>query len=668
MMQDIALKRFAGSATRKIQGRPAILRVAFAAALTGVGYYVGAKIGFALTFQPHPVSTLWPPNSILLAALVLVPYRRWWLFLLAVLPAHFLIELRSGVPISMIVCWFVSNSSEAVIGAWCLRYLNDRPLRFDSIRQVATLVFAALLAPFLSSFLDAGFVVLNHWGSGSYWQIWHMRFASNVLAELIIVPLIIMWGTDRLSTFRRLSLWRWLETIALASGLLTVSMTAFSWIQAGSNTPALLYAPLPILLWAAVRFGQKGVNISLALVAFLAIWSAIHGRGPFVAYSPEQNALSIQLFLILISMPLMFLAAVIQELGRAQEKARQNEDRLRMALSAAQMGTWDWHITNGVTKWSNETKRMFGFSPTDSEATPEVFYSLLHPEDRPSVEQAINRSVRDGTPYEAEFRIPQPDGSVRWIRGKGKVLLDEAGKPLRLVGVNADITGRKDSELQLLQSHRQVRALAGRLINAQEAERRRVSHELHDDLNQTVATLSVAISRLKRRLPASQQELIVELNQLYDQTNNLSNDIRQLSHQLHPATLEHLGLAGALEAYVGEFERETGIPTSFAARITSEKIAFEISVCLYRIALEALRNVSRHSYAKSSSVVLEEHEQVLTMKVVDSGTGFNVEAARRGSGLGLISAEERVSLLQGTLEVVSIPTKGTQLIAKIPLR
>jgi signal transduction histidine kinase len=264
--------------------------------------------------------------------------------------------------------------------------------------------------------------------------------------------------------------------------------------------------------------------------------------------------------------------------------------------------------------------------------------------------------------------MPQPDGSIRWIRGKGKVVLDDEGKPLRLVGVNADITRRKEAQVQLLQSHRQVRALAGRLINAQEAERRRVSHELHDDLNQRVATLSVAISRLKRKLPAPQQEIILELNQLYDQTNELSNDIRELSHELHPSTLEHLGLAEALAAYVGEFDKETGIITGFSSRITSEKIGFEISVCLYRIALEALRNIARHSHAKAASVLLEEHEQVLTMKIVDSGIGFDVEAARRGSGLGLLSAGERVNLLQGTFEVASSPTEGTQLTVKVPLR
>src|SRR5947207_16009904 len=119
MMQDIAWERFAGSAKPKVEGRLAMLRPALAAALIGISYYVGAKIGFALTFQPHPVSTLWPPNSILLAALVLAPFRRWWLFLLAVLPAHFLIELQSGVPFPMILCWFVSNSSEEIGRASC---------------------------------------------------------------------------------------------------------------------------------------------------------------------------------------------------------------------------------------------------------------------------------------------------------------------------------------------------------------------------------------------------------------------------------------------------------------------------------------------------------------------------------------------------------------------
>lgn len=665
-MQNIALQRFGGAGKSKIEDRLAMFRPGLAAVLVGVSYYVGARIGFALTFDPHPVSTLWPPNSILLAALVLTPFRWWWRLLLAVIPAHLLIQLQAGVPLLMMFCWFVSNSSEALIGAFCLRYLIREQLRFDSIRQVAIFVFVSLFAPFVSSFLDAAFVVLNGWGTGSYWQVWRLRFASNVLAEMIIVPLIVMWGAGPLVAFRGLTLQRALEEVALAFGLLLVSFFVFSWNQT-ANTHALLYMPLPILLWAAVRFGPKGLNLSLALVTFMAIWSAVHGSGPFIENSPEENALSIQLFLILISMPLMFLAAVIQELGRARENAKQNEERLTIALSAAQMGTWDWHIPDAVTKWSDQTKRMFGFAVNDPEVPPETFYSMLHPDDRSYVEDSINRSIDEATPYEAEYRMPQPDGSVRWIRGKGKVLLDDQGKPDRMIGVNADITKEKNAEMQLRRSHQQVRALAGRLINAQEVERRRISRELHDDLSQRVATLSLALTRLKRKL-TEQPEILADVNELYKQSNNLGDDIRQLSHQLHPVTLEHLGLVGALQEYLREFERETGISTSFIARVKTEKIPFEISVCLYRIALEAFKNVAKHSDAASASIMLEEYEQLLTMTIVDSGRGFDVEAARRGSGIGLISAQERVKLFDGTFEVKSQPGDGTKLTAMIALK
>jgi PAS domain S-box-containing protein len=646
-----------------------MLRPAFAAILLSVGYYFGAKIGFALNFPSQPVSTLWPPNSILMAALLLTPIRWWWFMLLAALPAHLLVELQSGVPTAMVICWFVSNCSEAIIGAAVLRYLSDGSFRFDSIRQVATFLFAVLLATFLSSFLDAGFVVLNGWGTSSYSQVWRMRFFSNVLAELTLVPIIVMWVTDGVSSFRDLSRWRWLEAVGLAIGLLTVSVGAFSWRRAAQSTPpALLYTPLLILLWAAVRFGPKGVNTGLAVVAFLAIWTATHGLGPFSVYSPEDNALSIQLFLILISMPLMFLAAVIQERGQARQEARQSADRLGMALSAAQMGTWDWHIADSATTWSDETKRMFGLSPTDSEKPPEVFYSMMHPGDRSMVEHAINRSLKDGSPYEAEFRMRQPDGSIRWIRSKGKVFLDDAGKPVRFLGINADITTRKEAEGKLLESNRQVRALAGRLISAQEAERRRISHELHDDLSQKVATLSVAISRLKRQLPAATQQIAGQLDQLYKETNDLGQDIRQLSHELHPASLEHLGLAEALAAYLIEFEKDEGLATKFTSRIKSETFPFEVSVCLYRIGVEALRNIAKHAHAESVSVLLEEDEQTVRIEVADSGVGFDVEAAKRGSGLGLISADERVHLLQGSFEINSIRGKGTILIAKIPIK
>src|SRR4030088_2172741 len=171
--------------------RPFDSRNILIALLVFAGYYLGAKVGFALTFQPHPVSVLWPPNSILLAALLLTPVRIWWVILLVAFPAHLAAQLQSNVPPAMILCWFISNSCEALIGAGCVRFLIDRPVRFDRLGNVGIFcLFAAFLGPFLSSFLDAAFVAINHWGQDSYWQVWRNRFSSKLLGPITPPPLI----------------------------------------------------------------------------------------------------------------------------------------------------------------------------------------------------------------------------------------------------------------------------------------------------------------------------------------------------------------------------------------------------------------------------------------------------------------------------------------------
>jgi signal transduction histidine kinase len=212
-----------------------------------------------------------------------------------------------------------------------------------------------------------------------------------------------------------------------------------------------------------------------------------------------------------------------------------------------------------------------------------------------------------------------------------------------------------------------VRSLLGRLIDVQELERRRISRELHDDLSQKIATLSVAISRLKRRLPLSDTEIIDELDDLRQKTNSLTNEIRRLSHQLHPAVLEHLGLVTALESYIGHFQDEEQIDVRLTAELGEERVPFQTSICIYRVAVEALRNVSRHSGAASAVISLTRENGSLELRVSDSGKGFDVDAFRKGGGLGLISIEERLRLLRGSCEINSSPQKGTTLVARVPL-
>lgn len=544
------------------------LRPVLAALLVGIGYYAGAKIGFALTFGPHPVSTLWPPNSILLAALLLSSPRSWWSLLLGAFAAHLVVEFNADIPVPMLLCWFVSNCTEALIGASVLRYVTKSEVRFDDTHYVSMFIFVALLGPFLSSFLDSAFVILNQFGNSPYWSVFRMRFFSNVLASLTLVPVIVTWRRVDLSIVRNVSWKRYLEVGLLAAGLLIAGLVSFSSRTAGPDTrPALLYLPLPLLLWAAIRFGPRGSSAALLLVSVFEIWGAIHGYGPFTSQSADMNALSVQLFLILASMPLMYLAALIKERERAQDAASQKEERLRLALNDAQ-----------------------------------------------DASQALS-----------------------------------------------------DSQEKLNRSHHQIRKLLGRLIDIQEAERRRISRELHDDLNQKIATLCLSISRVKRKLPMQDDDLVLELDRLRETANHLTDEVRRLSHQLHPAVLEHLGLVTALESYIESFTDEEQIDVQLTAEIGDERVPFQTSICLYRVAVEALRNVSRHSEAPSATISLKRLDDILELEVSDSGKGFDVEAFRQGGGLGLISIEERLRLLQGSCEIRSTPRRGTTLVARVPL-
>jgi signal transduction histidine kinase len=546
-----------------------VLRPVLAALSVGAAYYVGAKIGFALTFQPHPVSTLWPPNSILFAALILSKPRSWWFLLLAAFPAHLLVQINADIPATMILCWFVSNCTEALIGASLLRYLTKKSdLRFDNTHHVSVFIMVAFLGPFLSSFIDAAFVMLNHFGTSPYWAVFRLRFFSNVLASLTLVPLIVIWARGGFPVFQRTSWKHYLEAGVLGAGLLTVGLVSFNVRDAGQQTrPALLYLPLPLLLWAAIRFGPRGASTALVIVSLFEIWGAIHGFGPFATQSAEMNAFSVQMFLILASLPLMFLAALMKERERAQEVAVQKEQRLELALDSAN------HASRALS----------------------------------------------------------------------------------------------ESQEKLHQSHNQIRKLLGRLIDVQEAERRRISRELHDDLNQKIATLSMNISQLKRNVPMPDGALISELDQLRETASDLTNEVRRLSHQLHPAVLEHLGLVKALESYIASFVQEEQIDVRLSSELRDERIPFQTSIGLYRVAVEALRNVARHSGARSAVVSLRRNAEVLELCVSDSGKGFDVERFRQDGGLGLISIEERLRLLQGSCEIFSTPGRGSMLVAKVPL-
>ncbi|HEY6512269.1 MAG TPA: MASE1 domain-containing protein [Burkholderiaceae bacterium] len=288
-------------------------------------YYIGARVGLALTAPPFPLAVLWPANALLFAALLLAPRRWWWMFVAAAFPAHLLAELQEHVPTAMVLCWFVSNVCEALIGASFMHWLAGPKPGLNTVRAVMTFCGAAALAPALSSFLDAAFVRMVGFGSSDYWSLWRARLPSNMLAALVFVPVALTWATLEPPLLRGITRARAVEGGVLLSTLLAVSVLAFDSGLSGTDSPSLLYLPVPLLIWAALRFGPPLTSASFMVVAFLVIWGASHGRGPFMAQATPDEALPIQLFLITIVVPLLLLAALTEERRAAQERQRASQ-------------------------------------------------------------------------------------------------------------------------------------------------------------------------------------------------------------------------------------------------------------------------------------------------------------------------------------------------------
>src|SRR5215469_10477410 len=300
-----------------------LVRTISTALLVGIAYYLGTRIGFALTPPGQPNSTFWPPNVILLAAFLLAPRRMWWTFLLAVLPAHLLAQLQIGVPLATAAGWFITNTSEALIGALCITQLAPRNSVFESVRGMFLfVVFGVLFAPLITSFLDAAAVVITGWGR-HYWPLETERFWTNALAELTIVPPVVLAISKGPSWIRKATVPQCCEAGMLAIGIVAVSLLVFTAQPISpASAPALLYAPLPLLLWAAIRFGSAGLCMSVLCIALISIWSTLHGREPFPYASMAQNILSLQILFCMVAVPLLFLSVVMGDARRTETSLR----------------------------------------------------------------------------------------------------------------------------------------------------------------------------------------------------------------------------------------------------------------------------------------------------------------------------------------------------------
>ena len=223
------------------------------------------------------------------------------------------------------------------------------------------------------------------------------------------------------------------------------------------------------------------------------------------------------------------------------------------------------------------------------------------------------------------------------------------------------------SEHDLATSRQELRDLAARLLTAQEEERRRISRDLHDDINQRLAMLVVQAESLESSLPPSASDCSKELRSIQDRLTELSDDVRHLAYQFHPSILDDLGLTVALQRLVDECAARANLQGTFDVSPAPQTVPQTVATCLYRIAQESLANVMKHAQASRVMVSLASTADAITLTVQDDGVGFDTQQlANNHRGLGLISMAERLRLVRGTVTIDSLPHQGTRLYIKVP--
>jgi PAS domain S-box-containing protein len=614
--------------------------------------YLAPKLEGAMILNPRTVWPVWPGCAILVSILLLVRRKIWPILIPAAFATFALYDLEAGVPIRSIAWFIPANTVQVLTSALCLRYCFHGIPRLNSVKAIAKYsFFAVILAPCLAAFFSA------HGIEGSYWDGWKVCFLSEALAFVTLTPAILSWSSEG-SAFARKPRTYHLEAVALIAGLILLTYLIFDASGRGYS-PALLYSLIPFLLWAALRFGSIGISSSAVLVSFIAIWGAIHVRGPFADQGSLKGMLSLQLFLVFAALPFMVLAALAEERKIASRELKASEERFRLAAQAGKMYAYEWDVATDTVTRSTEHVGVLGFSDWAKQLTRQQLLARVHPDDRALFVGSVEQVSPENPTTHISYRMLRPDGSVVWLEKSARAFFDEHGKLLRMIGMVADITQRKLAEAALA-------SVSGRLIEAQEQERSRIGRELHDDIGQRLALLAIELHELHND-PLILPGVRSRMGEIQKQISEIAADIQSLSHELHSAKLQYLGIAGAMRGFCREFGEQQKVEVDFQTHDLPGPLSADTSLCFFRVLQESLHNAVKHSGAKHFEVRLWGTSDEIHLTVRDSGVGFDREAAKESGGLGLISMEERLKLLKGTFSVESQPEGGTTIHARVPL-
>jgi PAS domain S-box-containing protein len=343
---------------------------------------------------------------------------------------------------------------------------------------------------------------------------------------------------------------------------------------------------------------------------------------------------------------------------RAEQSLRESEERFRVLANSAPVmirtSGPDARATDFNVPWLQFTGRQL-----DAERGT-GWLEGVHRDDLAECVDRRQRAFEFLEPYRIEYRLRRADGEYRWLLETVQPRFTPDGVFAGMIASAVDITDLKAARAALGNLNR-------RLMEAQEQERSRLGRELHDDVCQQLTMLALDLDRFRESMPEDAADAREQAHEMYEQVRALGAHVNGLSHRLHSSKLELFGLAAAAESFCKEIASHHGVHVEFAHQHVPATLPEGVALNLFRVLQEALSNAVKHSGASLHQVALRRTNDELELEVLDEGRGFDMAAALRASGLGLISMQERLRLVNGTVTIDSQPGTGTRVRAVVPL-
>ena len=364
--------------------------------------------------------------------------------------------------------------------------------------------------------------------------------------------------------------------------------------------------------------------------------------------------------LVLLAQSLAMCVIVMRRLkrGRAESELAESEKQFRLLTNTAPVLIWmsgpDKLFTYFNQRWLDFTGR-----PVEVELG-DGWTEGVHPDDLDKCMQSYVTAFDRREPFTLEYRLRRKEGDYRWVMDTGVPRINADGSFAGYIGSVVDVTEHKLAEKTLAE-------VGGKLIAAQERERTRIAWELHEDINQQLALVSVTLDQFRQNPPRSTSETSGRVAGFLKQIADVSESITALSHRLHSSNLEYLGVVVAMQSFCREFSAQHHVEVRFSHEAVPDNLPREISLCLFRVMQTALVSALEHSGVKSFDVALHASNERVYLSVHDAGVGFDTEEILKGDGIGLISIRERTRLVNGKVGIHSRPNAGTTIEVEVPL-